>query len=443
MTQDEPAGSTPGRRPWLLAVTVVTAVGAVVAIFITTGGEDDPAPKATRPAPTARPLELTTMPWSPSVEPGTTPQLRDDTVLFEDLHNGDGDFGDEKRMVLADARTGEHRWTLVDELRGGGRVWDSLHRPHLVAHPTGVAVLVQYCVDTCVGNVGSDGIALLSGQDGSVLWQSPTVDGAEHYTVVWTAADGTVVVTVQPGAGIYLPPERVNEVRVLAFDVRTGAKRWETHGVWPVRTAGDVLLGAVGEAPPRRQSDFTAPVADLATVTALDLATGSKLWDFADRARSAQVVAVAGDTALLFGHNRVRQVVDVRTGREIAEFPDVGSAIDCAGSVDTTLIACVTTDGRAIRTFDSADRSTAVSVGDLGGGRDGIAVDTVWRDRILDWSTEDAPYTFDRAGNRIDATLPGVIIASSGDLVLTAAATSDSGSGRHTATDIAVHQVSR
>jgi hypothetical protein len=437
VTQDEPAGSTPGRRRWLLAVV---AVGAVVAIFITTGGEDDPAPEATRPAPTARPLELTTMPWSPSVEPGTLPQLRDDTVLFVDLHNSDGDFGDERRMVLADARTGEHRWTLVDELRGGGLVWDSLHRPHLVAHPTGVAVLVQYCVVTCVGNAGSDGIALLSGQDGSVLWQSPTVDGAKHHTIVWTAEDDTVMVTVQPGAGIDFPPERLNEVRVLAFEVLTGAERWETHGMWPVRTASGVLLGAVGKYPPTRKSDVTAPLADLATVTALDLATGSKLWDFADRARSAQVVAVAGDTALLFGHNRVRQVVDVRTGREIAEFPDVWSALDCAGSLDTTLIACATTDGRAIRTFDSADRSTAVSVGDLGGG---ISLDTVWRDRILDWRTEDAPYTFDRAGNRIDTRLPGIIIASSGDLVLTAAADYSSGTGRQTETEIAVHQVSR
>lgn len=443
---DEPTEPTPGRtsvpwrNPWLLAGTALVAIAAVVAVLVVTGDEDSGAPGPNRPAPTAKPVELTAMPWSPEAEQAPLPQLRDDTVLFFE------EIDHEEHMVLADARTGGHRWiqALDEDLPGGGLRVDALSRPLLVTHSTGLAVLVEYCVARCQGNPGGDGVALLSAKDGSMLWRTPTVDGDPRSTdntaetIIETTDDDTVLVTIHPGMARQPGP---NELRVLALDVGTGAIRWEARDVWPVRIAGDVVLGVTGDMlVPTLRNAVGAPLADYpGSVSALDLATGRPLWDFTDRARTSQLVAAAGDAALVFGNDGVRQVVDVRTGRELAEFPGVWNAEDCAGSVDTTLIACATHDGRAIRTFDTADRSTQVTVGELGGGRDGVTAGTAWRDRILDWRTS---RTFDRAGNRVDEELPGVIIGSSGDLVLTADV-EPSGPGRHVVSDVAVYQVSR
>jgi hypothetical protein len=169
-----------------------------------------------------------------------------------------------------------------------------------------------------------------------------------------------------------------------------------------------VLLGAVGTQAPLTNPDFAPPPIEDGEVTALaalDLATGRELW----RSPATRLVAVAGSSALVFGE--AQEVVDAQTGQRIADFADAPSPYGCAGTVESTLIACATKDPQRIRTFDTRDRSMAVSRG--------YATSTVWRDRVIDWDG-DPVTSVDRAGNRIDDPLPGAIIASSGDFALVA-----------------------
>lgn len=396
----------------------LTAVAAVLVACDT--GESTPKP----PAPTATPVELTAMPWSVDAEQDTIPRLRDGVVLYVDRYDIDGDVSKEQRIVLADAATGTPRWTSGGALPGG-LVWDALTAPALVAHDGAVAVLVEYCTKSCVGNPGGDGIALLSGTDGSVLWQTKTVTSTvDAQTRLHVVDDDTAVVTVQPGTfGVDDP----KTLRVLAFDLATGRKRWETSGVWPQRIAGDVLLGAVGRQEPLDHPVFAPPPVDdgeKAALAALDLATGRELW----RTPATRLVAVAGSSALVFG--AAREVVDEQTGQRIADFADAASPYGCAGNVESTLIACATEDPQRIRTFDTRDRSMAVSRG--------FATSTVWRDRVIDWDG-DPVTSVDRAGSLIDDPLPGAIIGSSGDFVLVADVSTRGGVVE--VADVVVHRV--
>lgn len=455
MATDEGAPDEParGRKPLLLILGIVVVVAAaVLTVLISTGGgSDDPATAApSKPPPTLEPLRLGDKPLWTSEETVYADvshvEVRDEVLLF---HHGDSN------LTLVDAATGKPRWTIdkLQELAGGdGAQWlrtfgggQGVHR--LVGRGDDAAVLVEYhywadCTHppghpggrgVCHGSPSDEtGLALVSGQDGSVVWKTPTIPSypaeVDYDTrpeqVLRVVDDRVALVSITAGAptspGYDLGPQRT-----IAIDMRTGATLWEqSDGGWPSLIVGDTVLSQVSKGLPGSGLSDELPEG---TVVASDLATGQRQWDLSGRFARSRLVLTAGDVALVTGVTERAPaepsvvVLAAGTGRELAGFDD-GEHLRSCESDGRSLIACAvretqTTGDYEIATFQVDDRTIRPTAT----GRAAVAaVHAVWAERIEVSSRtpdgqESRSYTLDSAGNTIDENLPGDFVGISGN----------------------------
>lgn len=383
-----------------VAVALVTVL-AIAACTSTSA----PAPPPERPRPTLSPLRLSDSPlWT--YEDGRNVELRAGLVL---LNHGD------QHLVLADAATGLARWELTKghELDDGAQYQESfVPGPgvrHLVGSGSTLGVLVEH----------ETGLARVSAEDGSVVWQTSLLEPGWNQVLNLRAVDDRIaLVSLTDG-----PPNRPGyagvPARTVALDVGSGAVVWETtDGVWPSLIAGGTVLGQ--EARGRPDLGPTVGFED-GTVVGMDLITGRRLWDLTDRfvrstlvAATPDVAVVAGVTALTPDRREV-MAVSVATGEEVAGFPSEVTACD---TDRRTLVACVAdNDPRyALYTFSSGDRSVRRAAA---GGARSVRLAKVKAGRII-LAINDAEMvtrwrTLDAAGNVLDARihLPGLVLAMS------------------------------
>jgi outer membrane protein assembly factor BamB len=363
-------------------LVVGAAVAAIVAaVVLWPEGETAPAASAPRaPEPLLPPLEFGAEPLWRGPTDVQDVEADDDAVLFQ--HS-------DMSLTLADAATGTTRWTLekMHDLGGVGLIQTRNGGPgerHLVAG--GVLAEYYYTADcqypdkppgsrgVCHGGPDDEaGLALLSAQDGSVVWRTPVVTSypaagtpveSRPEQILRAANDDVAVVTVTNGMvdSYYASGTQ----RTVAVDVRTGKVRWDgAKGVWPMWIAGDTLLGVVSPALP---DDGIA-----GTVVAIDLATGEKRWE----RQAAALVTVAGDVALVRGGGELA-VVETGTGAEVGTFDDVKSAcrsdhrtvIACAAPLDSSALHNhLTTFEVGSRKFRTSERDVRELVAVWDGGR--------------------------------------------------------------------------
>lgn len=391
------------RRPIFIAfgLFLVVAVGATIALL--TGDEQNEEAQA---------LDLPAEPaWSAPGGPGfgSSPVVRDGMVLVHELDAG---------LSLRDAATGEVRWTVEPEAElpgGDGRRWRGSTGAQFVTHDDRLAVLVSdYGCESCTPSRPTDlGIALLSGEDGSVVWRT-TVLTAEQmpeddqpYLDKVVAGDGLALVGLAADEG-----PGGSRGRMIAHDFDSGAVLWELADVWPLAAVGDVVLTVSYPF-----SDSGQPGSGgLSTgrVAAVSAATGKPLWDLADQYDRSELVLTAGDVALVRAVEEDKRhprglVVTLDRGQVLEEF-GYGDLSGCAAD-ERTLIVCPrdgdlwtfqVADGK-VRTIDAEVRVDRVN---------GIAPD-----RIYVVASGDN-HSIDYDGALVDQGLPGDFLARGDDWVL-------------------------
>lgn len=390
---------------------LVVAAAVVLTVIVASGGSDDPTaappPTTSRPKPSLAPLQLADQPLWTSGDVLVDVGMRDGVVLT--MHQK------QDHLTLTDVATGKARWSLkMGDLPGGGSpdIWQ-VGAPLLVGNGDSLAALVTYREYHADPDTHDQGLALLSGKDGSVLWKTPTLSSEDEFAhLLWAADDTTALVSVSPTNDL----TDVGQVRAIAYDIATGTKRWEQSGIWPYAIAGDTVLGEESVHTVASRGGYGPQ--PLAKVIALDLATGEKRWDLTARFAGSNLVGVGGDVAVVRGPaersdtRNQNLVVAAKTSQELASISD-HERIDSCASDGLLLIACHLTNGETYRiaTIRIDDGTTTLSERALASPAE---VDAVWQGRIFAHRQEggyDVYFTLDQAGHVIDDELPGKLVA--------------------------------
>lgn len=420
-----------GRRRLIVVAAVVAAlVAAGVVIWTNRATEEPHDARPSRPKPTLEPLRLGDQPlWTSEA---VTHQFRTDWVRTGDdvLLASHGDVA-----TLVDTTTGASRWTFSDrqDLTGDDAGVSNLGSvtPSLVGAGADLGVITGWDYQTAVCAAGREecgdaaagdaqGVALLSGVDGHVLWLT-TVLGPDTPTglhgpalVIPVVTDDVAVVAVAADRG---DQQAAPPVRTLGIDVHTGATLWETTGgMWPSAAAGDVLLGEQEEPAKTKPDDKLLDK----TVVATDLRSGKELWRGARGLGRSQLVVAAKDVVLVKGSTEdepdvpLHRVLSARSGWPVAELPSgtgagMGGVMECATD-DSTVIACGYDDDRnrpTVAVYRLTDRTVATFPVDFP-----AKVEHVFAGRIELSGAKQGTVTMDAVGNTIDKglRLPGRLV---------------------------------
>lgn len=371
------------RRPWRIAVGTTVVVGVAASIVALTAPSESPtaeppAPTPTepeRPAPVLRPLALAPEPiWTSEDSGADEAVVRDGVALV---------LGQQHLTVL-DLASGAVRWSLEggEELDGGAgdSSWAPTgHAPaQLVATEAGLTVPVEY------DRPGRDeaGLALLSAEDGEVVWQHETGSAEEVRRVLWAADDRVALLSVASEG-----------LSTIAVDLGTGEEVWNAPDVWPAAIVGDAAL-VVSSAESLADPRGAVRMPDGA-LSARNLVTGEPRWDLGDRFEKSEVTLTAGDVVL------------VRAGEEDVLVDAAGEVLGVLGEQrgcttdGSTLIACPV-DHSGMRVFDLTTReiTTATLEGEF------ASLDSVVAGRVIMVDTDGTFFSADPFGNRIDESLP-------------------------------------
>lgn len=389
----------------------------------------DPVGETIDEPPTLAPLVAERSLWDASSASGISTvsyaTLRDDTaVVIAGKKDGN-------RLAVLEASTGKTRWSLTNLQKlpgGGGAVYFTAmvgdYTPVVAGPPEDLLVLVPYYRDNCQHPSGwcprdpnrphrkEQGVAALSGKDGSVRWMtSVPVDRAEadDLSVSVVAANQHMVVAVTFSTSSGDPTLN----RTVALNTSDGRQRWQARDVVAAFLAGDVVVGQVTEthspfAPGRANPDGPS------TVVTLDAADGKRRWDLAEPFTWSRPMLAAGDLIVVrtdeTNYRERTRVVEAATGREIAQLGK--TSFSCA-SDGHALIACprvANVFGADLVTFDLQERRVRISKRQP--PEEGIF--GVWRGRVfLGDSLRDDPrkqLLADRSANVLNARLPGKLV---------------------------------
>jgi outer membrane protein assembly factor BamB len=317
-----------------------------------TGGSEPAKPRASAP-----PGEVVDKAEEPPLPFGARPLWTDQTKgvpRYADRFALHGDSvivvsgpkgGEADRLSVMGAATGRVQWSvgIWKPLRGGhGDYWDGLGAydpvPQVVDRGGDWGVLVR-TTQNHYSAQPAHGMALLSGEDGSVLWRQPLVaekkspgrDGDVYPDLL--LSDGRLaVMSLRP-----LSDATVADVRLAAVDARTGKRLWTRSGIRLAAVASGFVIASESQNPASTPLDATAS----GSVTVLDAATGRTRWSLRDRMATARMAAAANGLLLVRDQQGMTPkgpvLLDMATGGELDRMPD--QAGNCADD-RSRLIAC-------------------------------------------------------------------------------------------------------
>ena len=290
------------------------------------------------------------------------------------------------------------------------------------------------CVGTAEGKTAGYGVAALSGTDGHVRWVTPVAGPRAGANLIadLVAANDTVALLQTYDESNRTP------ATLVAVDVATGRRLWKRAGASAAALAGNTVLAW------QRTTQDQDVDASPAVLMTLDATAGTVMWRTRGPLKPAvsiteamndidPVVTAAGGIAVLptvgSDGNVHEQVVDVRTGRELAALDSAGScAIDDHSGGDA-LVACLSGNpalGYRIASFRPGDHQFRVSKR-LVRGRP-ADIDAVWKGYIFIKPEQATEVFVDDAGNVLGSNVPGRVLAISDQYAVFG---SDSGSAQY------------
>nr|BFE28967.1 hypothetical protein GCM10010200_012180 [Actinomadura rugatobispora] len=357
-----------------------------------------------------------------------------------ELRGGDAVVGDaEGRLAVVDAATGLPRWTLERGATlkgGGGAVYQAARtgstaggalggtgRPVLAGTGDDWTVLVPYYVGDTFEAPREQGVAALSGRDGSVRWKRPIVRPGEDDGDAlerlggeirpMAAGDRAVLAVARTASG--------DGLVTVALDAAGKRELWRRPGVWGLRFAGDVVLAekyAGMSDTPAGLSETGPSEFGQVSLVALDAATGRDRWSLGSGHTSSQLMAATPTHAVVRTGSTVdgsgSLLVSTATGGVVHRLRAqvAGCADDGHG-----LIACSVRSGSLVTVRIAGGSGVPSMTGRrvLGAGAAKVSVDAVHGNRIflssLDEDDVHVGAVVDRAGNRLGDALPQPVAA--------------------------------
>jgi hypothetical protein len=347
-------------------------------------------PDARPSPPTATTLTTPTKSTLPPLDVAAGAAWTSDGVFDAQLWDGTALVAGHEKFQVIDTATGEVRWEVDSNTDlGDGRKWDANRgMPLLVGDGRDLAVASAY---VRTGEDHEYGVALFSAEDGRRLWSDPI--GRDGVSL--RAADDRIVLVTAVEGGV---PADQDDLRMIAFDTRTGDELWERTGTWPKAVVDGTVLGV--NAPDEDSASYEVDLDSV--VSAFDAETGEPRWDLGSRYRGSEVVLTAGEVVLVHATESAEAdaelvLLSVETGEQVAGFGRSEEAF--CGTDRDTLIACGV-GGGSVSVFRLDDQEvTRLKV------QDGF--EAVGPDRIFLNGIGDHYYAVDLAGGRIDQRLPG------------------------------------
>jgi outer membrane protein assembly factor BamB len=349
----------------------------------------------------------------------TDATLRGDTAVIV------GEQKDGYRLATVDAATGAPRWSIGerDPLPGGDGV--VLFRPTITdpallvaGPPEDFLVFVPYYRDACAHPSGwcprengvqpraEQGVAALSGKDGSVRWMTPVISGEENQDMrlkLLAASDDLLL------AGSVGFDDSPSSLSTLALSTSDGHELWQQGGMEAYFITERTVIGHM----PTNRNEILGVGRGLSegTVVAVDALTGDRRWDLSQRFTSSDTWVAAGDVAVVqtkSGETDNALILEADTGREMAR---IGDYADNCASDSSSLIACVEspTTGNRLITFDLDERRIRISRDEIGSRR----IRAVWDGRVFledDWFPDGRYSVVDRSANVLPEPMPGQIM---------------------------------
>jgi outer membrane protein assembly factor BamB len=315
------------------------------------------------------------------------------------------------RLSVVDAATGKPRWSVspARPLPGGhGESWygrGTFDSPQVVDRGRDWGVLVTTVREGSTRQKAY-GLALLSGENGQVLWRRPLVaatDAPAHDRYVYPAQlltdGGTALVSLHPEAGGPLA-----ELKLTAVDALSGKRLWTRTGLRPSALAAGSVVATEWPGPTSAPLDDTRT----GTVTVLSAATGRTRWSLSGRMPAASAFAVAAGLLVVRevrnGRLGAPVILDVTAGTEVGRMPETTG--NCADD-GTALIACDTlVPEPRVFTIRADERRLRVS-----GHETPVGPVTLVKDGRLYYGDTDAPgEETDRSGTPLAGALPSGLL---------------------------------
>jgi outer membrane protein assembly factor BamB len=347
--------------------------------------------------------------------------LRGETALII------GDRKDAYRLAAVDAATGAPRWSIDEGDALPGDYGATLFRPTIVepallvaGQPDDPLVLVPYHRDNCSHPTGwcqrkdgepyrsEQGVAALSGRDGSVRWTTPVIPyGRSEFSRMKLLGASEDLLLV--GSAEF--DDSLGSLRTIALSASNGHQLWQQPGIEAYFITGGTVIGHI----PRNPDDVLGVGQGLSegTVVALDATSGERRWDLSQRFADSDAALVAGELVVAQASREGDEnalVLEATTGREVAR---LGAYSGSCRTDARSLIACNESAGvnSRLATFQLDERKVRVSRREIGFND----IRAVWRGRVfLDaWIASDHPSrhpVLDRSANVLAEPVPGPII---------------------------------
>jgi hypothetical protein len=346
--------------------------------------------------------------------------LRGDTAVIV------GQEKDGYQLAAVDAATGTPRWRIGerDPLPGGDGV--VLFRPTITdpallvaGPPEDFLVFVPYYRDACAHPTGwcprengvrpraEQGVAALSGKDGSVRWMTPVITGEENQDMRLKLLAVSEDLLLVGSVGF---DDSLSSLSTLALSASDGHQLWQQGGMEAYFITAGTVIGHT----PTNRNEILGVGRGLSegTVIALDATTGDRRWDLSQRFATSDTSVVAGNLAVVqtkSGETENALILEADTGREVARLGDYAG--NCASDA-RSLIACIESPitGNRLVTFQLDERRVRISRDEVGWNWNHIRA--VWDGRVFleDGLPDGRSSVVDRSANVLPEPMPGQIV---------------------------------